>query len=117
MPLTLGSLQWGSLLESLDAARLVDKLLETLMGNKLVASLDPEVVLTITARRGREGNRCLEALLSVRVSDEGLVGLEPSALASLSDRLELLGLEVAGLRGGDGFIEVILRVEQSGNCD
>jgi len=111
-----GSPQWGSILESLDAARLVEEVLKALLENKLVASSDPVVELVLSARRGRRGGVCLEAVLSVRLSDEGLAGLEPRVLRGVSDRLEMMGLDVAGIRGGDGFVELLLRVEASGDC-
>ena len=85
--------------------------------NGLVAAADPEVELSLTARRGRSGGVCKEAVLLVRLRDDfGLTGLEPRVLRGLSDRLEMMGLDVAGIRGGEGFLEIILRVEKSGDC-
>ncbi len=116
MALSEGSPQWGSLIDSLDAARLVESVLRVLLENKLVAASDPVVELVLTARRGRGGGVCIEAVLSVRLSDEGVAGLEPRILRGVSDRLEMMGLDVAGLRGGEGFVELLLRVEASGDC-
>ncbi len=112
----IGSPQWGSILEGLDAARLVEKVLEELVGNRLVASANPEVVLELRARRGRSGGACLEAMLSILLEDEGPVGLEPSVIAGLAERLERMGLEIAGFRSVEGGVLLVLRVEQSGDC-
>ncbi len=111
----IGSPQWGSLLEGLDAARLVESILQVLIDNKLVASANPEVALELRARRGARGV-CLEAMLSILMDDSGPAGLEPSILAALAERLERLGLEVAGFRGMARGLLIVLRFEQSGDC-
>jgi hypothetical protein len=116
MRVEYGSPQWGSLIEGLDAARLVERLLEELVSNRLVASADPEVELVFSARVGRSGGRCVTAELVVRLGDGGVAGLEPRALRGLSDVLERMGLDVAGLRGGEGYVELVLRVERMGDC-
>ncbi len=115
--MTTGSPQWGSLLEGLDASRLVVEVLKGLEESKLLASRAPIVELRLGAWRGKSGGVCRVAILSVKVADDGLAGLEPEALRSLADRLELMGLDVAGLRSGDGYIEFVLRVEKDGDCD
>ncbi len=112
-----GSPQWGSLLEGLDAARLVVEVLQCLEENRLLASRQPVVELRFAAWRGRNKGVCKAAVLSVKVGDEGVAGLEPEALRSLADRLEMMGLDVAGIRGGEGYVEFILRVEKEGDCD